>query len=278
VYAVPFFDKDTFDRINAARMTEWWLHRRSTFKKKMPTNGTLLREKTALRNIFKYAKAKGYIAALPEMNPLAITSPHKRRNTFTLKEWTKVVDSIPAWVAEDGVATTRDRILAANYFTILANTGIRVGEARALKWADIRRADRHLVLEVTGKTATREVVCLKGTDAAFDRIKRFTGNHELVFCHPDGKAINSFKTAFAALLVHAKVPIRDRTIYSLRNFFITGRLQNGVNPYHLVKQCGTSVELLERTYGHVIHSEIADQITRTQIAEGLGADLTQFLE
>ena len=36
--------------------------------------------------------------------------------------------------------------------------------------------------------------------------------------------------------------------------------------------------MLERTYGHVIHSEIADHITKTQMIEGLGADLSQFID
>jgi integrase len=278
VYALPFFAKDTFNKIGKARLTDFWLHRQSTFKRKRSSNGTLLREKTAMANMWRYAKAKGYITETPDLNPLEITSPNKRRSTFTAKEWQKVLDSIPAWVAEDGVATTRDRIVAANHFIILANTGIRVGEARGLKWADVRRDGNHVIFEVTGKTGTREVVCLKGTDAALDRIKRFTGNHVYVFAHPDGSQIGSFKTAWAALLKHARVPQRDRSIYALRHFFITGRLQNGVNVYLIAKQCGTSVELIERHYGHLVHSEMADHITRTQIVEGIGADLTEFLE
>jgi hypothetical protein len=48
--------------------------------------------------------------------------------------------------------------------------------------------------------------------------------------------------------------------------------------YLIAKQCGTSVELIERHYGHLVHSEMADHITRTQIVEGIGADLTEFLE
>jgi integrase len=277
-YSVPFFDKEPFEKVTEARLTDFWLHRQSSGIKRKPSNNYLVREITYLGTMWRYAKAKGYVQHIPNLNPLDITGKLIRRDAFTAKEWQTIFDSIPAWVEEDGKATKRDRVIAANHFIVLANTGIRVGEARGLKWTDIRTFGRHTIFEVTGKTGTREAVCLKGTDAALDRIRRYTGNQELVFCHPDGEPIGSFKTAFAALLKHAKEPVRGRSQYSLRHMFITGRLQNGVNPYHLAKQCGTSVEMLEKVYGHVIHSEIAEQITKTQLIEGLGADLTQFLE
>ena len=279
-YSVPFFDKEPIEKIGAARLTDFWLHRKSKGIKRAPSNNTLVREITYMNAMFRYAKAKGYVQHIPELNPLGIVGKLVRRDTFTAKEWQKVLDSIPSWLdTKEHIATRRDRILATNYFTILALTGIRVGEARSLRWKDVRRLDpRHMVMEVTGKTGTREVICLPGTDAALDRVKTLTGNQSLVFCHPDGTQIGSFKKSFAALLAHAKVPVLGRTIYSLRHFYITGRLQNGVAVYLVAKQCGTSVEMIEKVYGHVIHSELAEQITRTQMIQGLGATLDAFLE
>lgn len=277
-YALPYFQKDHIENIDTARMTEFWLHRQQTYKRKPPSPGTLKRDRTALASLFKYAKARGYIKEIPDLNPLQQSAPHTRRPTFTAKEWKQVTDSIESWVSEDGVATTKDRLLASDYFRILANTGIRVGEARSLRWGDIRRDANYLILEVTGKTGTREVVCLKGTDAAFERVRQLTGDNDLVFSHPNGKEIGSFKRSFGVLLKYAKVPKNGRTIYSLRHYFATQRLMNGVNPYHLAKQMGTSVELLERTYGHVVHSEVAEQILKDNIRQELGADLTAFFE
>ena len=92
VYALPFFAKDTIAKIGKSRLTDFWLHRRNTFKKKKPSDGTLLREKTAMTNLWRYAKAKGYITEVPDLNPLEITSPYKRRNTFTAKEWQRLLE------------------------------------------------------------------------------------------------------------------------------------------------------------------------------------------
>ena len=60
----------------------------------------------------------------------------------------------------------RDRTMLANYVLILANTGIRVGEARNLKWKDIREIPSSkgsnqpadIALFVSRKTGAREVV------------------------------------------------------------------------------------------------------------------------
>ena len=56
---------------------------------------------------------------------------------------------------------------------------------------------------------------------------------------------------------------RMRTLYSLRHFYATMRLSEEVSPYLLVQQMGTSVEMLQRFYGHVVTTLIAKQITKT---------------
>ena len=53
--------------------------------------------------------------------------------------------------------------MLTNYVLVLANTGIRVGEARNLSWSDIDTflgddAKENIVLQVRGKTGAREVV------------------------------------------------------------------------------------------------------------------------
>lgn len=275
-YFVPFFRTTPLDKVT--NLTDFWLHRTTNFIKKRPSNNTIIREQTYIKAMLRYAKAKGYITTIPELNPLE-TRPHKaKRPTFTPKEWTKLTDAIPSWLTEPDLATTRDRRLAADYFRLLYLTGMRIGEARNLHWTDIHRiAGDHVVFDVKGKTGEREALGLKGTIPTLDRLKAITGNHQLVFCHPDGTPIQSFKTAFASLLKHANVPVKGRTIYSLRHAFITGRLQAGVSAYHIAKQCGTSVEMIEKTYGHVVHREIAEQLTRQELVEGLGANLEGFL-
>lgn len=176
-------------------------------------------------------------------------------------------------------ATLRDRTMLVNYVLILANTGIRVGEARTLKWRDVRQVDggssKSVVLTVKGKTGMREVVASKLEvkdyfkailDLRLKELEKHPEPDSLVFCHKDGTEIGTFKKSFAALLKAAKVE-KDgfgqvRTIYSLRHTYATFRLHEGVNHYALAKNMGTSVAMLEQFYGHTSNVTSADELTK----------------
>lgn len=110
------------------------------------------------------------------------------------------------------------------------------------KWGDLSPIDdrdaKYVVAEVHGKTGGREVVCQKDTGKLFNEIinircaelkQRYPDDREkwnphrdgLVFCHPDGTEIKTFKRSFHSLLDFADLPILKngtaRTNYSLRH-------------------------------------------------------------
>jgi integrase len=118
-----------------------------------------------------------------------------------------------------------------------------------------------MVAWVKGKTGAREVVFQPGADVYVKRLydQRVEELGEppdidgYVICHKDGKPVMSLKKSFASLLAYAGIPTErngmSRTIYSLRHFYATKRLEQEASPYLLAKQMGTSVEMLEKFYG-----------------------------
>jgi integrase len=175
----------------------------------------------------------------------------------------------------------RDRIMLTNYVLILANTGIRVGETRGLRWMDVdservtEGEPSDIILHVSSKTGTREVVARSpDIKTCFERIwdlrcKEVDGRppkEEYIFSHKDGTPIQSFKKGFAALVHEAGVEFDRsgdrRTIYSLRHTYATFRLQEGVNHYVLARNMGTSVKMLEQHYGHTSNRAMADELTK----------------
>jgi len=109
--------------------------------------------------------------------------------------------------------------MLTNYVLVLANTGIRVGEARSLSWSDIDTflgddAKENIVLQVRGKTGAREVVARtlavkrylhRIWELRCDEIQAKPPMREAIFCHKDGSTIRNFKRGFNALIKAACV-------------------------------------------------------------------------
>lgn len=281
-YALPYFTKNKITEITPAEISRFFDWRRVNSKKKAPRETTILHETSMLSTFLNWAHKRGLIE-----KKLELDKPKQdgdRRPHFDQKDWAKLTRHLREWVKQ-GLGKSgpifRDRIMLTNYVLILANTGIRVGEARGLRWMDvdsepvIEGEPSNIILHVSGKTGTREVVARSpDIKTYFERIwdlrcKEVDGRpakEEYIFCHKDGTAIQSFKKGFAALVNEAGVEFDRsgdrRTIYSLRHTYATFRLQEGVNHYVLARNMGTSVKMLEQHYGHTSNRAMADELTK----------------
>jgi len=294
-YAAPYFEKMRIDDINSVEITKFFDWRKANPIKTKPTNSTLISEMGVFKTFMDWAYQHGHASHKVEIEKPK--NENNRRPHFDEREYSKLTRHLREWVKRGantpGGGRVRARILLTNYVLILANTGIRVGEARGLRWLDIstgtRRTDfmsaddvsnketEYVFLQVKGKTGAREVVAR--TDKVKDyfqhirtmRIAELNGekpkDDEFVFCHPDGSAIDSFTVGFRALLQSAGVEFdkngQRHTIYSLRHTYATFRLQEGVHHYSLAQNMGTSVEMLENFYGHTSNRAMAQELTKT---------------
>lgn len=281
-YALPYFTKNKITDITPAEISRFFDWRRTNSKKKAPRETTILHETSMLSTFFNWAHKRGHIE-----KKLELEKPKQdgdRRPHFDAKDWQKLTRHLREWVNQ-GVHKSgpihRDRIMLTNYILILANTGIRVGEARGLRWMDVDSEpatdgeDANIILHVNGKTGTREVVARSpDIKTYFERIWELRlkelaakpSREEAIFCHKDGTPIHSFKKGFSALVNEAGVEFDrsgdKRTIYSLRHTYATFRLQEGVNHYVLARNMGTSVKMLEQHYGHTSNRAMADELTK----------------
>ena len=164
------------------------------------------------------------------------------------------------WIKEKVSERQKEiRNILRDYILIMANSGLRNGEARYLKWSDIdiykKDGLEWVTLNVNGKTGKRLVVCQPNTMRFFKRLKNrnyHTSDHDYVFCYSDGQSLEK-PFGFESLLKKAGVLYdgfgHKRTIYSLRHSYATFRIQNGTNIYWLKKNMGTSIEMIEKHYG-----------------------------
>lgn len=263
-YAVDYFRSKAIAEITSNDFSDYWDWRYKNYKRRPPTAATLRRECIAFSPLFQFARQKGHITEIPDFNkPKAKLN---RRSTFTDSEWRTFYTSARRWVKEGKTKSTyRERLVAQQYFLILANTGLRIGEFRNLRWSDLKSVaidgNKQLKGWVSGKTGMREFTFQPGAEVYVKRLydlrREELGTNpepdDLVICHRDGRPIQSLKVSFKSIMTFAKLPmIRNgisRSIYSLRHFYATKRLENEVSPFLLAKQMGTSVEMLEKFYG-----------------------------
>ncbi len=211
------------------------------------------------------------------------------RSAFTPAQWNKLTGYMRRneWlqVGKKGNDSRliRHRKMLQAYVLFLANTGLRVGEARNLRWRDVRflkgKTDSECNLQVTVSASSskvrkrREVV---GTEGAYNALYRLLKEREstsdnaapedFIWCDPEGKVINEFREGFNTLLRGAKVEHdsegRKLTLYCLRHSYITLRLKAGVDIYQLATNCGTSVQMIEQYYAHATSPDFTEELTK----------------
>ena len=252
-------------------------------------SGTVRKYRTSMNHLMRYAKSKGYIETLPN-----IEAPPLKRNPrpdFSLKDWKILTDYMRDWVSSNTQGLRgkngldhkryRERFYLQHYILIMGNTGIRIGEMRNCRWGDLSSVeatagDERVLFAVDGKTGKRHCVGNVGVERYIKRIWDFRAEEletkpdmrEPIFCHPNGKRIGNYRRGFDQLLDECELRQdeyeNNRTLYSLRHTYATMRI-NEVPIYQLAVNMGTSVEMIELYYSH---ARTTDPVFAASITKG----------
>lgn len=283
-YAVPFFKRFAgVAEIKEADLRDWIDYRRTNYLRSPPADNTIARELAGIKQVLEYAYSKDYIPVrlqLPKMsvrpNPRPAFSPAEYRKLYTkMRDWTKEAEGHPHHY--------RSRFYVQHFILIAANSGLRKGELRNLRWRDIgRRTDKEGILfYVSQKNKTqqrRQNIPQEDTERYIDRLKKFrmkelelerpedVPDDEPIFCSFDGKPVGDYKKGFASCLKYCGLETdRDGnpfTIYSLRHTYATFRLSNRT-PLHLVaSNMGTGPDMIVKYYSHLVNDAVAKEITQ----------------
>ena len=215
IWAVPHLGNQLIGEIDGKATAEY-IHWRITQPRKPPAISTLRNERTVLVQIFRFAKARGYRTDIPAFK--LPTSRQNARNDIPEAEWKTLGSFLSKYVnqARDR-RRRRERFYLRHYILILGNSGIRVGEARTLRWCDISETqtsegDARVVFAVKGKTGAREVVCNRDVAKYVQRLRAFRTAEvgaikldEPIFCHPNGCPVGSYKVGFEKVLDEAGI-------------------------------------------------------------------------
>lgn len=278
LYHIPFFDRTFITSINSDKLREFdeW---RAEKMKRRPARSTLLTHNAAMQMVFKEAVDSKWMLAAQVPSLTTEGTNTVRRAAFTPAEYEKVQNHL--FKLEENsrkLVTKHIRELTQDYAEFVINTGMRPGtELDNLTWGDlhIERHDDKATFFISvrkGKTTlhtgTREVVCKLALQQTIWRLtQRFPKRKatDKIFLLPNGAETNEIGRTFNNALKELGLdesPQGKRTLYSLRHSFITWELiAQKVTIDVLARQCGTSIEMIERHYSHVIPRMFSQQLS-----------------
>ena len=137
--------------IRPQHVAEW----RDHLTQKGLTNSSIRRKMTVLRSLFSYLQSYGYVGKNPAHSDFVSAPPVPRDGktvALTPQDCRRLLNAPP----EDAALGVRDRAL----LSILAYTGIRVGELTRLKVGSYKQNGVHRILEVHGKGGKERRVAL----------------------------------------------------------------------------------------------------------------------
>ena len=288
-WLIPFFGKKNLHDIDQDFISQYDTYLRNSLGRE-PAKSTINSHNTALRAVFDLAVHKKYIKRneLPIFSVKGKGRIAKRRPAFDKAEWNALTNFMNSkWQTGSKLwLSNYKRQVLRIYVLVLGNTGIRTGvEMSNLKWKDITEekltkkkiqarqeqgqreagSETYLRFRVKGKTSVSEAEGFRNViarDAVKGWLKQLTeiggypsdDKNAYVFSMPDGSQIKDLPNMFTTLLEQADLRYdtqgEPRTLYSMRHMYATMRISKGISFQVLAKHMGTSVEMIERHYGH----------------------------
>jgi len=253
---------------------------------KVPNYNTINKELTVLRHIFEYARQKRIIerAQIPTIKNLPKPKNYTdRKPDISPSDYNSLLAKLRWKIKKQtNQKHKRSHRLLYHYILILSNTGLRVTEAKNLRFSDCKKfykdGTEYLEMYIQGKGKSRKMVPLPRTIEYLRRIKEMhQENAELfdwkvtndmkVFVSDKGQPIGSFKKSLDNIFNECGILYDEngmkRSAGAFRKFYITMRLTVGkVDVFRLAKNTGTSIEIIQKYYEDLQPRYIADELTR----------------
>ncbi|MDA9093525.1 site-specific integrase [Methylophilaceae bacterium] len=286
-YLIPFFGNSAINKLDSDDFENYVSYVAKELKRN-PSLTTIRKHNGALKEIYKDAVKGGNIAEyeIPKkLLPIKRKKPNKR-GSFTNKEYQFLVKYMENHYEKEGRNGNekKKRAMLRDHVLFLANSGVRFGtESSNIKWRHInwvKDVEGKELLEVyienskTDKGQGRRVgIRTRGKDLGVARaLKRIMGRSEkykdltldemlkkkvdsYVFREEGDKNFTTnmgrmFRTLMDDLeMKYDTTTHEERTLYSLRHFYISMAIRSGMDVYQLARMCGTSVKMIDDFYG-----------------------------
>jgi len=190
------------------------------------------------------------------------------------------------------------------FVIFLANSGLRVGEARMMKWSDVKLDipldDGTLIAEVrvsqhTKKRKVRYVQVQRGGNKQLKDWQQLSPNNSAddwvwfsLGANNEFRQFGDLNKNFQTILKQIPYNNREdgllydndgkrRSLYSLRHVYADLRLENGVSIENLAKNMGTMVKQIELHYSHRQTRDAREDIAKMKHKPKKAAEPNDFV-
>ena len=295
LYLIPFYGNYNIDGIKPAVISEFHVWRRERVGREL-SGSAQNNHNAALNLIFDEAIERGYLTEYARPATKNTGADSDRRAEFSHEELEAMMLHAPKFIADGRTARTKMiRELLAIYVPFMAATGMRAGtEAEFLEWRhiDVEVRDGQPVLHFRlqrGKLGARNFVAHNSCWLLLERLRQLSPGlvsmtldevlkkrlpHRL-FRLSDGSVPDNWNKPFrqwleGASLLNCPVTGKERSLYSLRHYYATQRLLEGIPIHDLSQQMGTSVLMITKHYSHLTSLMKAKQFAGVVDANATG--------
>ncbi len=308
LYYLPFFKNYMVSSITQAVVNEYWVYREDFWKDidaakqkliddnkirrfaVIPKGATLHKEKRVLDMVIDKAIELGYMSPLkkPKTSPPAKIQLNPRP-ALTLAQWNRMRDFMrDKYPYQKGSHINdekrRARWLLFFYTQTLVASGIRISDARNLKWSDVSlitdsQGITSTLMYVEGKNKKRPVTVNENLFATlmewrYHDLNGHVEDNDYVFSMSNGSQISDRSRTFISMMSAAEKTDAykgvskdtygdDIVLYSLRHSYATLHLQyEGWSYEDLSRNMGNSAKMLEDFYDGVQTPDRAKILTQ----------------
>jgi len=276
LYLIPFYGLYNVDGIKPAVISEFHVWRRDKVGREL-SGSAQNNHNAALNLIFDEAIERGYLTAYERPMTKNTGVESDRRAEFSHEELEAMMKYAAKFILDGRTARTKIiRELLAIYVPFMAATGMRPGtEAEFLEWRhiDVEVRDGQPILHFRlqrGKRGARNFVAHNSCWLLLERLRQLSPDlagmtleevlkkkiPKLLFRLSDGSVPDNWNKPFRqwledSELLNCPVTGKERSLYSLRHYYATQRLLEGIPIHDLAEQMGTSVLMITKHYSHL---------------------------
>jgi len=189
-----------------------------------------------LKAVYNRAKRHGWITVNPVAGVTFYQEHNARNRCLSAEEESRLLGALPAWLTP--------------LVTVAIHTGMRKGELRGLRWADVDFATGTLHVRQDKAGSGRWVVLNSVARDALLTIKRKqTVMSPWVFCSPQGRFLHNLERYWRPSLNAASIP--DFRFHDLRHTFASRLAMDGVDLYTVQRAGGWKTQVMVQRYAHL---------------------------